>query len=49
MKQLAVYSDITHEKQYSFNNIERTVQNSISTFYPVADQLLPQNNKRYFY
>ena len=36
-------------KQYSFKNAERSVQNNISTFCVVADQLLQQNNEIYFF
>ena len=35
-------------KQYSFKNAERSVQNNISAFLQIADQLLQQNNERYF-
>ena len=50
IKQSAVYSDITHffMKQYLFKNVERSVQNNISAFWQVAEQLLQQNNERYF-
>ena len=43
IKQLAVHSDITKTKimkQSSFKNAECSVQNNISTFCQVADQLL---------
>ena len=51
IKQPVVYSDITHffMKQYSFKNMERSVKNNISTFCQVTDQLLQQNNERYFF
>ena len=51
IKQPVVYSDITHffMKQYSFKNMERSVKNNISTFCQVTDQLLQQNDERYFF
>jgi hypothetical protein len=46
IKQPTMYSVITKffNKQYSFKNTEGSVQNNISTFFQVADQLLQQNN-----
>ena len=36
-------------KQYSFKNSECPVQNNISTFCQVADQILQQKNERYLF
>jgi hypothetical protein len=50
IKHPAVDSDITNfffMKQCLFKNAETFVQNNISTFCQIADQLLQQNNERY--
>ena len=50
IKQAVVYSVITNflKKQYSFKNAKGSVQNNISTFCQVADQLIQQNNDFFF-